>query len=181
MPRSIQWLLLVAGFLALGVLLFEIGASIAATTHSSTPARVVKTQAGPYTLLVTLYKDPADASFALPFAIAPTQTIEENLSYEVTSYPGTHVQATPIRASLTADTKIKNGVQGAAEIPVQGTWRLHIIVHSTTESGATDIFIKAVAPPAIPLWLGWPLGLIPLIALLVFLGLQRGKKPQKTF
>src|SRR5204862_8228050 len=74
MAKPFQFLLLAVGVIALLVVIGEITYSIAATTHGSTPARVVKVQAGPYPLTVSLYTYPAHASYALPFAIAPRQS-----------------------------------------------------------------------------------------------------------
>jgi hypothetical protein len=42
-----------------------------------------------------------------------------------------------------------------------------------------DVPIIATAPPAIPDWLGWLIGLIPLYGLLIFLVMLRGKKQTK--
>src|SRR5204863_1246414 len=81
------FLLLAVGVIALLVVIGEATYSIAATTHGSTPARVVKVQAGPYPLTVSLYTYPAHASYALPFAIAPRQSIRGALTYDLTSIP----------------------------------------------------------------------------------------------
>ena len=158
----------------------EIIYSIAATTHGSTPARVVQVQAGPYPLTVSLYTYPAHASYALPFAIAPQQSPHGNLTYEVSSIPDTSdVPATPVRASLSPDSHVPGGVQGDAEITVQGKWFLDIVVIGSAGRGETFVPIIATAPPAIPTWLGWTIGYIPLYALLVFLLLQRGRKTRQ--
>ncbi len=151
--------------------------SIAATTHGSTPARVVQVQAGPYPLTVSLYTYPAHASYALPFAIAPQQPTSGTLTYEVSSIPDpSDVPATPVRASLGPDPNVRNSVQGAAEITVQGKWALEIVVTGRAGRGETVVPITATAPPAIPTWLGWAIGGIPLYGLLVFLLSQRGRK-----
>ena len=71
MPKVAQHLLLALGIFALIVLGTEIGLSVAATQHGSTPAKVDTVQAGPYSLKLSLYTDPAHAGFALPFAIVP--------------------------------------------------------------------------------------------------------------
>jgi hypothetical protein len=176
MSRLLQIGLFLLGGIALAALLAEIGFALAATTHGSTPARVIQVQAGAYPLRVSLYKDPADAGFALPFAIAPQQPIAGTLVYDVSSEPGYEVDATPVRATLSADPAVPNGVQGAAEITVQGGWQLHITVDGPTGQGSAYVPIRAEAPPAIPEWLGWLIGLIPLYALLAFVLLQRRRK-----
>src|SRR5579885_2506743 len=100
MARPLQFLLLICGALALLAVGGELAYSIAATTHGSTPARVVHVQAGPYPLTVNFYTYPAHASYALPFSIAPGQPVNGTLTYAVSSVPDpSDVPATPVRAS----------------------------------------------------------------------------------
>ena len=154
--------------------------SIVATTHGSTPARVVQVEAGPYPLTVSLYTYPAHASYALPFAIAPQQSLSGPLTYDVSSIPDpSDVPATPVRASLSPDANVRNGVQGDAEITVQGKWTLDIVVTGSAGQAEAFVPVTATAPPAIPTWLGWVIGCIPLYGLLVFLLLQRGRKARQ--
>jgi hypothetical protein len=176
MNKILQRFLLAIGVIALVVLVVEIVLSIAATQPGSTPVRVVHVNAGPYALTVNLYKYPANAGFALPFSIITQQTKAGALSFVVSSIPGYKVDATPIHASLTATTQ---GVQGAAEITVQGPWTLHIVLNGPAGQGSADVPILAQAPPAIPQWLGWLIGFIPVYGLLLFLLLQRSRKKAK--
>ena len=164
--------MLVIGVVALIAVLVDLGVSIAATQHGNTPVRVVHVTAGPYPLTLNLYKYPADAGYALPFAIVP-QT-QDTLIYNVNSVPAKGIHATPVRAGLTPDGH--NGVNGAAEIPVMGNWTLHITVNGAAGTGEVDVPILAAAPPAIPLWLGWLVGLIPIYGLFAFLLSQRKRK-----
>lgn len=180
MTKPFQFLLLAVGVIALFAVGGEIIYSIAATTHGSTPARVAQVQAGPYPLTVNLYTYPAHASYALPFAIAPQQPIRGILTYYVTSIPDpSDVPATPVRASLSPDPNVPGGVQGAAEITVQGMWFLDIVVTGSAGQGEASVPIPATAPPAIPMWTGWVIGFIPLYGLLVFLLSQRGRKARQ--
>ena len=180
MAKPFQFLLLACGVIALLVVGGEIIYSIAATTHGSTPVRVVQVQAGPYPLKVSLYTYPAHASYALPFAIAPEQPASGTLTYDVSSVPDqSDVPATPVRASLSPDPNVHNGVQGDAEITVQGKWTLDIVVTGSAGQGEASVPITATAPPAIPSWLGWFIGFIPLYGLLVFLLVQWSRKAKK--
>ena len=176
MPKLLQRLLLLVGVAALLIVLIELGFSIAATTHGNTPARVVHVNAGPYPLTINLYKDPANAGYALPFSIAPQQGSSGTLIYDVFSVPAYGIHATPVRAGLSPDANVHNGVQGTAEITVQGDWTLQITVTGPAGTSVAEIPITATAPPAIPLWLGWLIGLIPLYGLFAFLLTQRGRK-----
>ncbi|MBV9229272.1 MAG: hypothetical protein JOZ18_08155 [Chloroflexi bacterium] len=173
MSKMLQRVLLALGVVALLALLTEIGLSVTATMHGTTPVRVVHVNAGPYPLAVSLYKYPADAGFALPFAIAPQQQTKGVLNFDVSTIPNKGVDATPVHDSVSPDAHVAGGVQGAAEITVQGVWQLHITVTGPAGRGEVNVPVTAVAPPIIPVWLGWPIGLIPLCGLLVFVFMQR--------
>jgi len=185
-----QQLLLALGVLALIFLLVEIGVSLAATLHGSTPARVDHVTAGPYRFTVSLYDDPARAGFALPFAIAPQEPAQGTFRYQVTSVPvgtllpegkvqmdGGHV-ATPIRDSVSPDPQEPGGVQGAAEITVQGSWKLHVVVNGPAGQQAFDVAITATTLPPIPIWLGWFIGFLPVFGIVVFLLIQMRRNSQ---
>ena len=178
MSKLLQRVLLLVGVAALLVVLVELGFSIAATTHGDAPARVVHVNAGPYPLTVNLYKDPADAGYALPFSIASQQPIAGKLTYDVSSIPAYGMHATPVRAGLSPDAG--NGVQGTAEITVQGDWTLHITVNGPTGQAEADVPIVATAPPAIPVWLGWLIGLVPLYGVLALLFSQSLRKANRV-
>ena len=178
----LQRVLLIVGVVGLLVVLIDLGISIAATYPSATPARVDHVTAGPYHLTVNLYTNPANAGYALAFAVAPTQAVDGSLTYQTSSLPGRGVDATPIRATFHTDPNVRNGIQGAAEITVKGPWTLHITVNGSAGQGVADIPITAVALPAIPVWLGWTLGFIPFYVLCVFflMQLSRDKKAEQT-
>ncbi len=186
MPKIWQRLLLIAGLLAFVALAVEIAMSILATVHGDTPARVVAVDAGPYPLTIKFYKDPANAGFALPFMITPQKRIEGTLQYQITSEAvnipsrGSSSAKPIINASISSDPGVVNGIQGNAEIPVQGQWKLHVIVRGPSGTGVADVPITAVAPPPLPLWIGWPLGFIPLAGLALFLILQRGQRQRPS-
>lgn len=170
-----QRALLVVAVLCLLILLVQIGLAVAATIPGSTPARKITVMAGPYQLVVSLYKDPAEAGLTLPFSVVPEKSIQSPLTYTITTLPGSGVNATPIRASL---TPAGNGVQGAAEITVQGPWEIAIVVNGPAGRGEATVPIIAIGPPAIPLWTGWLIGCIPIYSLLIFLMVQSKRKEQ---
>ncbi len=180
MRKALQSFLLLVGVVALIALVIEIGLSVGATMHGNTPAKVEHVTAGPYHLNVSLYKDPANAGFALPFAIAPEQATEGTLTYDVTSLPGEGLHATAVHGSVSPDPNTPNGVQGTAEITVQGPWELDIIVNGPAGQKEVLVPIEATAPPAIPDWLGWLIGFIPLYGLLVFLVLLGRRKNKRV-
>ena len=164
----LQRILLLAGVIALVIVLIDGVYSIVATIPGSTPVRVDHVTAGPYHLAVSMYTYPANAGFALPFAIAPEQAVNGSLSYHIESVPGQHVDANPVRATFSADPKVRNGVQGAAEITVKGPWTLQIQVDGPAGQGVANVPVTATALPPMPTWLGWFLGFIPFYVLITF-------------
>ncbi|GHO64080.1 hypothetical protein KSC_029720 [Ktedonobacter sp. SOSP1-52] len=187
-----QQLLLALGVFALIFLLAEIGASVAATRHGNTPARVEHITTGPYRFAVSLYDDPARAGFALPFVIAPQGPVHGTFRYQVSSVPvGTFMPegkvqmdgdrvATIVNDSVSPDPQVPGGVQGAAEITVQGAWKLHVVVDGPDGQQAFDVAITATTLPPIPIWLGWLIGFIPVYGIGVFLLIQMRRKSQSV-
>jgi hypothetical protein len=178
MRKILQRVLLGVGVIALIILLVDIAISIIATIPGTTPVKVVHVQAGPYPLTVNLYKYPANAGYALPFSIVSTQA----LTYKVQSNPdfgaGATVKATAVKAALSTDANSPDTTQGTAEITVRGNWGLNIVADGPQGQGVAVVPIQAVAPSAIPLWLGWLVGIIPLVCLIAFLLLQRRPEVQ---
>src|SRR5258708_6404595 len=169
MPKMmLQRILLIVGVIALVIVLIDGTYSIAATIPGKTPVRVDHVTAGPYHLAVSMYTYPANAGFALPFAIAPEQAIDGSVCFYIEALPAPGVDANPVRASFSADPKVRNGVQGAAEITVKGPWTLQIQVDGPAGQGVANVPVTATALPPIPTWLGWFLGFIPFDVLITF-------------
>jgi len=177
--KVFQILLLALGVVSMIFLAGAIVLSALATTHGSTPARVDNVTAGPYRLKVSLYNYPANAGFALPFAIATQAPVQGPLAFSVSSIPGRGVDATPVIASFNPDPYTPGGVQGNAEITVHGQWNLHITVAGPAGQGVVDVPVIATALPAIPSWFGWLLGLIPAYGIFAFLLVLRRWKGQQ--
>ena len=179
MNKVLQMLLLALGAISMIFLVGAIVLSALATTHGSSPARIDNVTAGPYRLKVSLYDYPANAGFALPFAIAPQAPVHGPLTFSVSSIPGRGVDATPVKASFNPDPRTPGDVQGNAEITVHGQWNLHITVAGPAGQGVVDVPVLATALPAIPSWFGWLLGLIPAYGIFAFLLVQRRSKAQQ--
>ncbi len=178
----LQRILLILGVVGLGFVLIDLGISIAATFPSATPARIDHVRAGPYHLAVGLYTNPANAGYALAFSVAPTQAVEGSLTYHASSLPDHGVDATPVRATFSADRMVHNGIQGAAEITVKGPWTLQVMVNGPAGQGVANIPVTATALPPIPVWLGWTIGFVPFYVACVFFVMQmsRHKKTEQT-
>jgi hypothetical protein len=77
---------------------------------------------------------------------------------------------------LSTDPSIKNGVQGTAEVTVHGDWSMRIAVSGLSGPATGSVDLPVTAPPALPVWLGWFVGLVPLYGLLGFVLLLRKRK-----
>ncbi len=186
--RFLQKFLLTLGIVALIFLFVEIGVSLAATQHGSKPTRIEHITAGPYHFTVSLYDNPARAGFTLPFAIAPREATSGSWIYHVTSLPLGSLQengkilmsanrvATPIKDSVSPDPQRPGGVQGDAEITVQGRWSLQVVVDGPSGQQTFGVPVTATALPALPVWSGWAIGFVPVCGIIVFLLIQIGRK-----
>ena len=169
----LQRILLALGIIALLSVIVDGSYSIAATIPGPTPVHVVHTNAGPYPLTVNLYKYPANAGFAVPFATVPDQSISGPLTFRIESQPGEGVSATPVRATFTTTPNVRTGIQGAAEITVKGPWLLVIRVQGSAGQASVSVPVTATALPPLPTWLGWIIGFIPFYVLGLFFLAQR--------
>ena len=85
--------------------------------------------------------------------------------------------ATPVKANISPDPHVPGGVQGTAEITVQGQWNLQVIANGPSGQQTFNVPVPAQAlVPPIPGWLGWAISLIPAYGALVFLVMQKARK-----
>jgi hypothetical protein len=169
--------------------LFAVGALIAtgwafytivlsATIHGA-PVRFVDTKAGAYPLKVAFYNDPINAGDAIPFAIASASGAQ-GLRYTVTATPGPGVSGSLTQSNMATQQSTPYGTPGSITFVTRGNWTMHIVVSGSAGQGQAGIPITAVAPPAIPTWLAWNIGLLPLYGFLIFWGTQVVRKRSKS-
>jgi hypothetical protein len=128
--------------------------------QESAPIKTIDVRIGPYPMKVSYYSE-AQGGKPLIFRIAPQDTLGSAIEYEVTAVPGTTVNAVPIKARLTPDPDQAGAVRGTVNLPVSGQWMLTVNVIGPKGRGDADVPILAGAPPAMPEWLGWLIGLLP--------------------
>ena len=138
-----------------------------ALAHSGEALRTADVRIGPYQIRVHYYSEPRGGS-TLDFSIEVTDTVPGDLSYQITAIPGTTTNATPVAATLEPSAEHANGVDGTVFIPVSGLWLLDISIDGPYGGIAGNAPILAGAPPAIPFWMGWLIGLLPLVSLALF-------------
>lgn len=168
MRAAIQWvlgLLAVFALVVTGVAFYQI---VLASTIHGTPARFIDAQAGPYALKLALYSDPINAGDVLPFAIAVAPGTRGPLSYQVTASPGPGVPGSLAQGDVNTQQSTPYGVPGSITLVTRGAWTLHIVITGPAGQGEAAIPLTAVALPAMPAWLAWNIGLLPLYGLLIF-------------
>jgi hypothetical protein len=59
-------------------------------------------------------------------------------------------------------------VPGSITLVTRGSWTLHIVINGPAGRGEAAIPLTAVTLPAMPAWLAWNIGLLPVYGLLLF-------------
>ncbi|HEV2580936.1 MAG TPA: hypothetical protein VGT44_08795 [Ktedonobacteraceae bacterium] len=183
MRKAIQLilcLLAIASLVVTGVAFYQI--VLASTIHGA-PVRFVDATAGPYAIKVALYNDPINAGDDIPFNIAVAPGTPGPLSYQVTASPGPDVPGSLAQGDVNTQQSTAYGVPGSITFVTRGPWTLNIAIQGPAGQGEASIPLTAVAPPAMPGWLAWNIGLLPVYGLLIFWFVQTRRKaganPQK--
>jgi hypothetical protein len=161
MMRRFAWLTLTAIPAALVALAVPSGAAADGTRTDPYPA-------GPYTVTVTR-QDPVEVSTSIVYTVVVSPGDGARLSAQ--ALPGAGTSAHPGRATTAAG----NGPDTytvTTSYPTRGTWALSLDVTGPRGHGQAEVPVAVSAPGAIPTWLGWAIGLSPLLGLAVFLGFQ---------
>jgi hypothetical protein len=124
--------------------------------------------AGPYTVTVTR-ADPVDAGGTVEFAVSVAPA--DGAGVVAMTLPGPGTPARPGRTAIATGER-PGRYRLTATFPVRGAWVLAIDVAGPAGSGRAAVPVTAAAPGAIPIWLGWAIGLSPLIGVALFLAAQ---------
>ena len=169
MRKAIQSILLAIAIGALVTTAVAYYQIVLASTIHGAPVRFLNVTAGPYQLKLALYNDPLPAGDALPFSIAPAAGTQGPLSYTVTARSGPDVPSgSEAEGEVNMQQTTPYGTPGSITLVTRGTWLLTIAVNGPAGQGQAVIPLTATAPPAIPTWLAWNLGLLPIYGLLIF-------------
>ncbi len=125
------------------------------------PARSEVLAVGPYVTEVNLSQDPPQVEQPLEVTVVPHDAI--HLSGRITALPGLGTDAAPLHAALTPDAKGSTRLVGGIRLPVRGSWHLVVDLDGPRGHGTANLDVTVAAPNAIPLWLGWLIGLSPLV------------------
>lgn len=181
MRKFVQFVLCalaIAALIVTGISFYQI--VLASTVHGA-PVRFIDAPAGPYKIRLTLYSNAINAGDAIPFDIAPAPGTQGPLTYQVTATPGPGVSGSLTQSDLYPQQSTPYGTPGSITFVTRGSWTLHIAVNGPQGPAQANIPVTAVAPPAIPAWIAWNIGLLPAYGLLIFWFVQtRNKRAPKT-
>jgi hypothetical protein len=170
--RSWQLALVIGAIVSLLIVIVVLLQVVLSPYVHGGPAKVVTVNAGPYPLRVTLYNDPANAGYALPFAIQAPATTQGKVTYDVSAIPAAGTGGSVVHGDMSANTTTADGTPGNVNVTVRGNWTLHILVNGPQGQGEANVAFAASAPPAIPVWFAWLIGFVPLYGILLFLFAQ---------
>jgi len=138
-----------------------------ADAHDSAPLRSADVRVGPHAMTVTYHTEPRGGG-VLEFVIHPAGAPADTI-FEVQAVPGSATAAVPVRAELEPQS---DHIEGRVTLPVSGQWLLEITASNPAPGGPTVAQgfapVLAGAPPVIPVWLGWLIGLLPVAVMMAF-------------
>lgn len=157
--------------LAAALLAGMLGLPLGVAAHTGTPVRVERVKAGPYTLELRHYSE-ARAGQSLGLMIVPVGEARP-AAIEVAADPGSGVDALPARVRTAPDPDDPAATDALIPLAVAGTWVVRIAAAGPAGRGQAETAVIAAAPGAIPVPVGWALGLSPLIGIVAFAVAQR--------
>jgi hypothetical protein len=160
-------------FFLAGIFLF-----VAFTAAGASPLQTQTVKVGPYQLLLSFYSLPRVGQ-QLRLTIGP-QASDTSLHFsQALLKPGPHTDGNLIAVSITPTNDVPDTYNFNLTPPVRGAWILQVNVSGPSGSFTGNIPLNVQGPPAIPTWLGWSIGMIPLPLLIAFIWWQiRWRKEQ---
>jgi hypothetical protein len=153
------------------VLLALLAAPHDAGAHTGEPERQERVKAGPYTLELRYYSVPRSGQNLL-LMIVPVDGGQPT-TIRVMAEPGAGVEATPAEVRTVADPDDPTATDALIPLSTTGLWVLTIEADGSAGAGEAEIGVIAAAPGAIPVPVGWAIGLSPLIGVVGFAAAQR--------
>lgn len=150
------------------------------TAGGASPLATQNASVGPYQLLLSFYSLPR-AGQAMNMTIQSAQA-GVNLQFsQAVLNPAPGTDGNTIGVTISPDSESRYVFDVNVTPPVRGKWLLHLAVTGADGSIVGNIPIAVDGPPAIPTWLGWLIGLVPLPLLIGFILWQvRWRKVQRA-
>ncbi len=152
---------------------------ITLTAGGASPLATQNALVGPYNLLLSFYSLPR-AGQELSMTIEPS-THDVSLQFSQAELnPAKDTDGNPVKVAIVPGSESPGVYDVHVTPPVRGIWLLHLQVAGSSGTVFGDIPINVDGPPAIPTWLGWLIGLLPLPLLITFIWFQvRWRKAQR--
>ncbi len=116
---------------------------------------------GPYTAVMQLSNDPPQIETPLQVTLLLRE--KGHFSGQLIAQPGQGTNAVPVHTNLAPDQQAPNILRGSIYLPVRGAWHLLINLNGPQGPGTASTDLTVSAPNAMPAWLGWLIGLSPLL------------------
>ena len=139
------------------VLLLFAGSGVAYA--QSEPVHTQSLVVGPYTVVVGLSEYPPVVGNAVDVTVKEPATTQ--LSGQVVAQPGLGTDGIPTHATFTSGAD--GTLDATIHLIVKGAWTLVFDLNGPQGHGTASIDVIVSAPGAISPWLGWTIGLSPLI------------------
>ncbi len=135
---------------------------LSAGAHAATPLKEETVQAGPYGIKISYYSLPrTEQAASLTLAPLPGSPVFQQV--KATLRPAGATNSTPRTLTVRPDPTDGPGVQEViVTANVVGAWTLHLEVNGPEGPSTVDAPIAVAGPAAIPVWVGWLIGLSPL-------------------
>lgn len=128
---------------------------------SGGPAHTETLMAGPYVIDVNLYQDPPMTDQSVQVTVVPHDS-GLHLSGRILEVPGLGTDAVELHAQLSPAGQTST-LSGSIRMPVRGAWNIVVQLNGPKGAGQASFPITVAAPGAMPIWLGWLIGLTPLL------------------
>lgn len=149
------------------------------TAGGASPLQTQNANVGPYALLLSYYSLPR-AGQALSMTIESSAPGVKVQFSQVMLNPAPGTDANTVAVQLSPDKDSADVYDVNVTPPIRGAWLLHVTIQGASGVVVGNIPIDVQGPPAIPTWLGWLIGLLPLPLLILFIWLQVGwRKKQR--
>jgi hypothetical protein len=132
-----------------------------AALADSGPVHTETLQVGPYVVNVNLYQDPPMTDQSVEVTVVP-QDSHLRLTGSINTIPGLGTDAVELHSQL-APLNSSGTLVGSIRMPVRGAWTIEVQLDGPQGAGQASFPITVAAPGAIPIWLGWLIGLLPLL------------------
>lgn len=141
-----------------------------AAAHEVGPMHTELVSAGPYQLRIEFFSWPLRSGRSTNLLVTPVdgRYQQRQLALSGVLQPSTSVTDTARTLKVEDDNDSRNGYTFNLNPGTQGDWQLKLNVRGAQGSDGAILNLLVEGPPAIPGWLGWTVGLLPLWGLLGF-------------